>query len=404
APQLRVDGTDVAPVDQETVPGVAYAPAAAYAAALGAKLTVTDRSVELTLGAHTVGLTVSDDPALVFLPDGVRLNGEPREGHLAVRTGSSVLLPVKTVAAAFGGHVTVLSGPESAVAVWLPRPRLTGVEVRRSGGRTELVITISAPAEWSEYFNEARNTLELRFPAAEIRTTAVPDSAAFRQVRLTPGRGDTAELHVAFAGPAAYELESRASGGGWELAVVLDGPGAHPQRGAGQADAMPATGSTVIIDPGTAPGLAEFADAFAAELEERGVRTGRSGSSAAEGDLTVQLRLTDSTSTVTYLAEAESRELLAAAVREAGGDEEAVARLRRTLLLAGSGEADAARNLAERLAAGLGLADDRVRGGPFPDLARDSGLTVRLELSAADAADGALPGKLAATFERGGED
>lgn len=382
APVLRVNGVTAGPADQETVPGVTYAEAAPFAAALGAELTVTAGRAVLRLGAHSAELAVSSDPALVFLPPVMTDGVIGPAGHAALNVDGRLLLPVKMIANAFGAHVTVLSGREDAVEVRLPQARLTDIRSGSNLASGRLTVALSAPAAWSAYFNSPRNTLELRFR----NTRATVDQAALPgpegRVRLTRGREGDTEVHVRLAAGETYSLETRTDGSRWELEILISPHADEPGRMADQGASHTAPQALIVIDPGEDAGLQELGAAVISELEGRGVAAAPASRVSGSGHALVQLRR-GPVSAVTVLADAADATVLAAAVAEADGGDAAVAALRRALLLGRTpATGPAGRELAERLASAVLGDPAQVRSGPFTALSTPLGAAVRLELAA----------------------
>lgn len=400
APVVRVGSSEAGLADQVTVPGVTYVPAGPFAAAFGTVLNITAGHALLTFGPHVLELAISDDPALVQLPGGVRLDGAVVDGYAAIRTAAGVLLPVKTVATAFGAHVTVLSGREDAVEVRLPQARITGLESRQLRGGQEFAIGLNAPAAWSAYFNAPRNTLELRFGNTRTPDLVPPEAAPFRQVRTLTGSAGSTEVHLAFRESADYELVERRTAGGWELAVVLNARPDAPDPGPETA-AVSAAGARIIVDPAGDQGLTDLALQIASELADSGMDVLTSYSPGTAAAAVVQLRLSGGAGRVLHLSDALTPEALADAVAEAGGDAEAVAGVRRRLLLDSSAADGGGERIARAVADSLNPGHTRLSGGPYPELLTGNGPAVRIEVTREDLSDPGLAARLAAALREG---
>ena len=391
--ELVVGGRQVAGLDQQTVPGVSYAPAEALAAAFGAELQVYWDTVSLQLGATELRLRLSSDTVRTDSPGSVALNGELTEGHAAVVVGDQVLLPVKTVSAAFGGFITVLSGNRDAVDVRLPRASLTALGRSTDGGRERLTMQLSAAVPFSSRFDAARNTLTITFQRTQPRQPeATLEGVLFEHVNLVTGE-DLTEVRIRLAEGSRHVLERSANNGGWQLSVALDAgpmPGAASGRGSVRITHLPGQQT------------ADLAQAIAGLLTAQDLEAvAVSGSSMSTGAGTdVQLLLLNGAqASVAYLADAGSDDALQRALALADGQADAIAGLRRDLLLGVYADLEVGASVAASLAQDLQL-EQPPQGLPLLQLSQAAGNGAALWLSPQQLADPDLPARIAAALAR----
>ncbi len=402
---LIVDGQEVPGLDQQTVPGVSYAPARAFAAALGAELEVSFGTVELRLPGRLLQLRLASDPARTDAADSAAVDGRTVEGHAALQTDAGVLLPVKTVAAAFGGFVTVLGGTRDAVDVRLPSATVTGLERAGSGSGERLLINMSAPVPVRTYFNERTSELQLYFSRTRQPMTSELEGTAFLQARFLQGSQEP-ELRVQLAPGTTWNLTSVPAGTGVQHALTFTPQAASLPVPESQG-APVATGGTVLLDPPATTALVDLALAVAGELRQAGVDVTLTRNSASEQATTllgaasadVYLRLEAGASTaVSFLGDAQSEVHLQQAAVISAADTTAVEQLRRQLLLGHYGDLSAGAQTAALLAEQLGAAAPVSL--PLAALVPAAGKGVHLTVETESLADPGLPGRLAAGLLR----
>ena len=167
--QLAVNGTFL-DVRTELVPGTAYAPAEAYARALGAAYRFDARTgILISFGGRFLSLQSFPTPAQAAAATAaLTLDGQRLPSTGAVSVDETVYLPVKTVTAALGGRTAYL-GEVKTVAVVFPRPNLTAVSPPGAWGSQErFVLTFDAPVVMEDYFEPSLGVVRFRFPRAEL--------------------------------------------------------------------------------------------------------------------------------------------------------------------------------------------------------------------------------------------
>ncbi|HEX7003225.1 MAG TPA: N-acetylmuramoyl-L-alanine amidase [Trueperaceae bacterium] len=222
AQSLSVNGYEVPGLNLSLVEGVSYAPATAYAEALGASMTVDYGSglVGLELGGRLVLLPtfteIPEEGAYGFW----QVNGEPRRARAAVFDDGVLFLPVAAVANALLGYTTYV--PESdSVMVVLPRGRVESLDARRRGDSDRIVLTLSSNVPYALFYNEPVSSLELRFDRTESSgITALDDGRYFRRATVLDARGD-AELRVVLEEDVDYSVYTVPDGRGYQLVVDL---------------------------------------------------------------------------------------------------------------------------------------------------------------------------------------
>ena len=222
AQSLSVNGYAVPGLDLSLVEGVSYAPANAYAEALGATMTVDYGSglVSLELGGRQVLLPtmteIPDDGAYGFW----QVNGEPRRARAAVFEEGQLFLPVSAVANALLGYTTYVSESDSVMVV-LPRGRVEELDSIRRGASDRIVVTLSSNVPYALFYNEPVNALELRFDRTESGgVRALEDGRYFSRAALLDARGDT-ELRVSLERDVDYSVYTVPDGRGYQLVIDL---------------------------------------------------------------------------------------------------------------------------------------------------------------------------------------
>ncbi len=424
-PQLAVNGVNVPGVTTALVPGVAYAPAAEFAAALGADVAIDLAAgrVTLVLGAAVVLIDlVGDAGRAAALEPALTRDGAARAGPAAVHDGVEAYVPVKAVGEAFGGRVAFLAETDTVVVV-LPRPNLRArLEGRGSGER--LVFRLDAPARVVRFESPSTDVLELRFE----RTDADPivfEGDAFVRASVVEDRGST-EVRVQLEPGSTARVLTVPDGRGAEVIVAF---GTAPSSTAIAAS----SGKRLVLDAGhdgsdagfALGGEAEdsltrlFVDAVAESLMGTGIEVERTRPSAAA--ITLRDRSTAGVGADAFVSihaaplpagrgrmyvldDATGQRALETAVR--ANAETALASpetdaLRRALLLRLVPDPDVGQRLAASLGASLaraGVVFDPVEGAPLAVLQGAAGRGVLLELSPDDLRDPALALALAAAL------
>lgn len=399
-PELIVAGQPHGQVDQLTVPGVSYAPAHTLAASLGAQLELLDSSLSLELGGRLLQLrTVSDPAQAPHTSDAVAINGQAAAGYPAVRAAGGILVPVKTVAEAFGGFVTVLSGSRDAVEVRLPRARLTEL----SGSPQRLSVHVSAPVPFTHYFNERSNTVHVQFRRTEASSLpALQGQGGFSEAWLLAG-ADGPELRVSLAPGSGYQLAVEPAGSGWRLSLHFTAQ--QPLLARQPVDSLQE--QLVLLDPAAERQLTDLSLAVATRLRELGVgvllsrdtpdAASPSLLAADRADLYLQLASTSGTTSINWLADAADAQGLQRAAELSAGDRTAVDRLRRRLLLGDFSGRQLAARQAQSLSQSLGVT---AGGLPLPSLAVSNGHGLLLNLAAGELADPGLAQRIASSVLR----
>ncbi len=388
--QLAVNGTFLT-VRTELVPGSAYAPAEAYARALGAEYRFDARTgILLSFGGRFLSLQSFPTPAqaaaatTALTVDGQRL---PSTG--AVNVGETLYLPVKSVTAALGGKTAYLAEAKT-VAVVFPRPRLTAVSPPGGWGSYErFVLTFDAPVATEDYFEPSLGVVRFRFPRAELGSAQLSG----RRFSLSGGRisdaafvpnGDFLDFNLTLQKGNTYRTFSEPYGAGERVVVdVL-------RDAAGSAGVQ-----TPVMVLQADPGTLALAARLKVALESRGVRAELQRSTltaAAQAGFAApfllalrQAPLAPGRFNVYYLP--QDAPALSAPVRrapvEAALSEGARAQLARLTPDVAFGER-LARGLATGLAARTPLSLESLLAVPLETLGGAAGRGVMLELSAND--------------------
>jgi N-acetylmuramoyl-L-alanine amidase len=413
---LTVNGWQVTGLRLDLLQNISYAPAAALAEALGAEI-VTDRTAELVtlrMGGRTVQLRIHAAASGASAAGSFLVDGSVRDEPGAVLADGVVFLPVKALAHAFGGHITVLSGANAAVVVVLPRGVLRELDSERDGLSERLIVSLSSAVPYSVYFNEPLSVLQVRFERTESAVGAVSGSERFRHASVVADRA-AAELRIVLEADTQYTVHTVPMGPGYQLVVNLT------RRTEAAAQAM--SPWRVVLDPGPVlagsdPGLL-LASSVAAELAQQGIAVvlSRTGSltlplaaraaSGSGADLFLSLSISESGEgySLYHLGDARSSELLEQAIRlnAEAALPDASDQVRRQVLLGLVPDLASGRRLAEELQASLnarsGWPAGGIREAPLRILAGAGGRGVLLELSAAGAAAPDLPALLAAGIQ-----
>jgi N-acetylmuramoyl-L-alanine amidase len=244
---LSVNGREVAGLTLSLVEGVSYAPGAAYADALGARMVIDYGSglVSLEMGGRMAVLPTFTDPEEMAEAAGagdgitVHVNGVPREGRAAVFDGGRLYLPVSSVAALFLGYTTYVPERERVMVV-SPRGRVDDLLARRRGSSERLIVTLNANVPYSVYYNEPLDALELQFDRTESGgVRAVENGRYFRRAAILEQRGNAA-LRISLEDGVGYSFYTVPDGRGYQLVVDLF------ERAAKSEEAAPAPPRVVI--------------------------------------------------------------------------------------------------------------------------------------------------------------
>lgn len=419
---LVVNGVTVDGSTTDLVKGTSYAPAAAFASALGARyFTDADTTVAtLQLGGHVLAASIVGDPAEADAAGALKLDGKDLAGPAGVSQNGDVFLPVKPVAEALGGSVGYLQQQKTVVVVQ-PRAQLTGIATEGSGERQRLVLRLSAPVGFSRFYNQPVSTLQLHFDRTDVPAglTGVQGESFVRAD--ASASGDGADVRVQLAGNTDYHLYSLPEGDGFRVVLSFTA-----------ANAKQPSAPHIVIDPGHGgqdPGIdfpgygseASLTLAFSQQLQKilegRGfqvtlTRTGDYGVDAATrsrdgigADLFVSIHgavLPAGQFNAYYLADAANIDSLDAAIRknaQQAVQRQDVSSLRRKILLGLVPELDVGRSFADGLGTQLfqngGYRASDTAGAPLYVLGGAAGRGVLLEFSPQDLASDTLPAALA---------
>lgn len=245
---LAVNGLEVEGVTSSLVSGTAYAPASAFASAIGARFDVdpTARLVTFTFGGRIVQLRVVDDPdRATLVSPAVTVDGRAVAGPAAVYVGVEPYVPVKAAGEALGAAVSFLS-ERNVVAVVVPQATVVGT-VERRGDQERLVLRASAPTRVTSFFNAPAHTLQLRFERAQVSAASALEGDAFVRADVLSARG-AVDVRVQLAPDSGYTVTEFRDGDGFMVVVAFGPAQAAVQEREPRADAR----ARVVIDP--APG------------------------------------------------------------------------------------------------------------------------------------------------------
>ena len=418
---ITVDGNTTA-----LVKGTSYAPAAALAGALGARYFTDGDTTMATfqLGGHVLAAKVVSDPSKADQPGGLHLDGRTIPGPAAVLQTGDVLVPVKPVVEALGGHVAYFQ-KDHAVVVVQPRAKLTALTTEGSGAGQRLVLHVSAPVGTSRFYNAPVSTLQLHFDRTDVASgvSGIEGSAFVRADASASGSG--ADVRIQLAPNTTYQVYSLPDGSGFRMIVAFS------PKGATAATVAP----HIVIDPGHGgedPGInfpgygseasltLAFSEALQKALQARGfdvtlTRTGDYTVDAATrsrdgvgADLFVSIHgavLPAGQFHAYYLSDAANIDELDAAIRknaQSAVQSQNVSALRRKILLGLVPQLDVGRSFAEGLSSQLfqngGYRSSDTSGAPLYVLGGAAGRGVLLEFSPQDLASTSLPTDLASAL------
>jgi hypothetical protein len=270
---LMVNGLEVPGVTSSLVPGTAYAPAAAFATALGARFDVdpTARLVTYAFGGRFVQVRIVDDPdRATLVSPALTRDGRVLPGPAAVYVGVEPYVPVKATGEALGAAVSYL--PERNVVVVVVPRATVAAEVERRAGQERLVLRASAPTRVTSFFNEPVQTLQLRFERAEVTAASALEGERFVRANVLPARG-AVDVMVQLAPGSGYTVSEFPDGDGF-LVVVAFGP-ARPA--ALDVEPLRDVAVRVVVDPalrGGGDGDGDLTLGLAESLEATLARSG----------------------------------------------------------------------------------------------------------------------------------
>lgn len=421
AQRLVVNGAEAGEVETRIVPGTAYASAASFATALGARFDVDPGANVLTFafGGRLVRLVVLDDPDRANQPSpAITVDGRPVEGPAAVYVGVEPYVPVKALGTALGASVAFLA-EEGAVAVVVPRAEVRG-ELHGRGDGERLVLRASSPTKVTSFYNAPVQTLQLRFERADIASAQAFEGSRLVRADVFPTRG-AVDVRVQLAPDTSYALAELPDGDGFALVVTFAAARAAVDVGPVPS---PPHRHRVVLDPsptGDGAGLAlATAQAMEATLARAGYEvalTRREGTDPGLADrsaagigahlfLTIApAELPRGSLRVYHLGDAATDAALDDAVRY--NAETALRRpetdgVRRAVLLDLVADTDRGRAYAEglvrELAGAFGYAVDGPRAAPLAVLAGAGGRGLLIEVGADDLRDPSFPDLLGRTL------
>ncbi|HEX7021316.1 MAG TPA: stalk domain-containing protein, partial [Trueperaceae bacterium] len=245
---LVVNGVPVAGVNSSLVTDQAYAPAETLAAALGADYDFdAGRQVAIfEMASRLLTLDIYADPKeAAVATQALKKNGKPRTSTGGILIQSQVMVPVKTLAMAFGGRVAYLAA-SNRVLVVTPRARLRLVRPPSQRDEVErFVLSFNAPAGMSRQDDIAQNQVIFRFPRTDYDQTRTFHGSNFREARLTGADGQvvfTLDLRPV----SRYQSYTTPDpGGGFSL--VVDVFAATSPQATGRETLTP---RRIVLDPG----------------------------------------------------------------------------------------------------------------------------------------------------------
>jgi N-acetylmuramoyl-L-alanine amidase len=427
--RLIVNGLEVPGMTTTLMSGTAYAPALAFADAIGAARIYDAESGYATFeyASHLLTIRVYGSAGEARADtQALQLDGKLVAGTGGVSVDGNLYVPVKAVAAAFGGSVQY-SSPDQPLMIVFPRATLTDVRVDSGQpGYDRFVLDFEGLTPYQTYFNKGINALQVRFERlapiqAESFRGQLFDTALLQQ------SAGYVDLIIRMNPETFYETYTATRPGGFSL--VLDILPATAQREDPQAT------STVVIDAGhggTDTGLASpegsesdltltLAQRLAENLRNEGVTTSLTRSESitvSPGDrsqqgigssLYLSLHTDDQLEpgqfNIYYLSEASDAASLELAIRENARvalDQPGTDTMRRRLLLnlvpdLGRGETYA-NALVRELSQRGGYTANGPIGLPLKVLEGAAGRGVLIEFSPSNLADPQLADNLAAAI------
>jgi N-acetylmuramoyl-L-alanine amidase len=426
--RLIVNGHDVAGMSTSLMSGTAYAPAPTLAEAIGARVSYDAESSLATLeyASHLLTLRVYNSAGEAAAnTQALQLDGRPVAGTGAVNVEGTLYIPVKAVVVAFGGSLSYAEG--QPVTVVFPRASLRDVSSDSPQGYDRFVLEFDGLTPYTLYFNQAANTLQVRFERLEpIQATGLSGHYISNAI-LQQSQGYV-DLILRLEPETRYESYTAPRTGGFSF--VLDVLPATAQR------EDPLATPTVVIDAGhggSDAGLAlpegsesDLTFTLATNLNEAlrdmnlssdltrtaanlTLSVGERSQQGIGSSLYLSIHAADDLApgqmNVYYLSEASSSEILDLAIREnahAALDQQGTDVMRRRLLLnlipdLGRGETYA-NGIARELSQLGGYTVNTVAGLPLKVLEGAAGRGVLIEFSPNNLADSALAEQLAAAI------
>ncbi|MEX2543261.1 MAG: N-acetylmuramoyl-L-alanine amidase [Trueperaceae bacterium] len=281
APTLSVNGREVPGLTLSLVEGVSYAPAGAYAEALGARSMIDYGSglVSLELGGRMLVLrtfTEPEDAATEGMT--VNVNGVERPGTGAVFDDGQLFLPVSLVARSFLGYTTYVPERERVMVV-LPRGQVRDLDWTRQSGADRLIVSLSSNVSYALYYNEPVNSLEVRFDRSDAAQLAAVEDGRYFSRAVALGERGGAVVRVSLEPEVGYTVYTVPEGRGYRLVVDIF-PEAAEEEPAAQAPrvvidaAHGGEDGGMIVDGSPESGMTlDFSRRLAEQLDRRGLRT-----------------------------------------------------------------------------------------------------------------------------------
>lgn len=236
---LLVNGHSVA-IDTRLIPGTSLAPAADYAAALGARYAYNRRLGLATFqyAGRFATLTVYDNPQDAYTAENaLRVDGTLQESVGGVLRDGLPYIPVKSLATAFGGSVDYLSG-RNTVAVVFPRATLTSLERLSDNDDYErIVLSFSAPVSLEQRDDPAGGTV-YSFGRVRVEDEESFSGRYFSAARLDNRTGTATLWLEPRPGSRTESFASQDDGFQWIIDIF---PGAAE---------LPAERPHIVLDPG----------------------------------------------------------------------------------------------------------------------------------------------------------
>lgn len=224
--QLVVDGVPVVGLSTELVPGTSYAPAEAYAQALGATYRFDPQGgVLLEFGGRYLSVASFTEPGrATAAANALTLDGETLSGPGAVVQDGIAYLPVKRVTEVLGGATAYLE-QQQTVAVVFPRPQLLGVAPPNIWGSSErFVLSFSAPVAFEPFYEASLRVVRFRFLRAglsreSLASSRLPPGSRYSDAVFIP-ETDYLDFNLTLREGNAYSVFSQPSARG--VRVVID--------------------------------------------------------------------------------------------------------------------------------------------------------------------------------------
>ncbi|MDZ7704172.1 MAG: N-acetylmuramoyl-L-alanine amidase [Trueperaceae bacterium] len=236
---LLVNGHSV-PLDTRLIPGTSFAPAADYAAALGARYAYNRRLGLATFqyAGRFATLNVYDNPQDAYTTgNALRVDGTLQDSVGGVLQDGLPYIPVKSLATAFGGSVDYLSG-RNTVAVVFPRATLTSLErPTDNDGYERIVLNFSAPVSLEQRDDPAGGTV-YSFDRVRVEREESFSGRYFSAARLDNRTGTATLWLEPRPGSRTESFASQDDGFQWIIDIF---PGVAE---------LPAERPHIVLDPG----------------------------------------------------------------------------------------------------------------------------------------------------------